>query len=132
MDIKDLRIGDLVKTKSLIQIGDKPPKVEQLDKYNDVILNIDGVTSMDFTIHDIGGIEANDEILKKMGGWYDEDKKEHIFTFRGGLRIAVRKQYGSNRYVASRIGEYKSRFCNFIYIHTLQHWLWDVYQVELY
>lgn len=132
MDIRDLRIGDLVKTKSLIQIGNKPPKVEQLDKYNEVILNIDGYTSMDFTIHDIEGVEATNDILSMLGGWYDEDKKEHIFTFKGGLRISIRKQAGVNRYTAARIGEYRPKFCNFTYIHTLQHWLWDIYKVELY
>lgn len=131
MDIRDLRIGDMVKTKSLVQIGDKPAVVEQIDKYNSITLNLDGYTSMEFSIQDIVGIEANDEILRTLGGWYDEDKREHIFTFKGGLRISVRKQYGSNRYVAARIGEYRPKFCNFLYIQTLQHWLWDVYQVEL-
>ncbi len=131
MDVKDLRIGAMVKTKSLMQIGDKPPKVEELDKYGCVILKIDGFNSMEFSIQDIEGVKVTKELLSSFGGWYDDKKVEHIFTFKGGLRIAVRPQVGSENYSAARIGEYKPKYCKFTYIHTFQYWLWDMYKVEL-
>ncbi len=131
MDVKDLRIGDMVKTKSLMQIGDKPPKVESLDKYGSVILKIDGFNSMEFSIQDIEGVKVTKELLSSFGGWYDDKMVEHIFTFKGGLRIAIRPQVGSKNYIATKIGEYRPKYCKFTYIHTLQHWLWNMYQIEI-
>ena len=36
-----------------------------------------------------------------------------------------------NNYVVSIVGKYKSPYKYFTYIHELQHWLWDVFEIEL-
>ena len=82
-------------------------------------------------VYALHGVKVDRELLSRLGAWYDDKKIEHIFTFKGGLRIAVRPQVSSENYIATRIGDYRPKYCNFTYIHTLQHWLWDMYKVEL-
>lgn len=132
MNVKDLRIGDIVSIKSKLSELSKYPRVAAIDSSGDIILyGIDNYNDFSFNIVDIQGCKATNEILEDLGGVYDFKKVEYVFTFTGGLRIAVRPQVGTENYFATKLNEYRPRYCKFTYIHELQHWLWDVYKYEL-
>ena len=132
MDIKDLRIGDIVSTKTKLSTYNKYPKVIALDNNDEVALDsFDDYNEFEFKVDDICGCKVNNELLEQLGGIYDLKAVQHVFTFSGGLRISIRPQTGTENYIATRIGEYRPKYCYFTYIHQLQHWLWDVYKVEL-
>lgn len=128
MDIRDLRIGDFVKIKNS---SGSTCKVVDLESPDIVRLNIDSCDVSEFNILDICGVKANDKTLVDVGGVYDLKKIEYIFTFSGGLRIIVRPKIGTENYTASVMGQYRSPYLHFTYIHELQHWLWCLYRVEL-
>lgn len=130
MDVKDLRIGDIVGVKSLDN-GKMFCFVKSIDSDGYVHLESEDEETMDCYASTIQGQKVQHHHLSNMGAWYDDKKVEHIFTFKGGLRIAIRPQVGSENYIATRIGEYKPKYCKFTYIHELQHWLWDVYKVAI-
>ena len=131
MDVKDLRIGDIVGVKTLGN-GKTFCVVEMIDKSGIVGICDEDEDVMDTHIDTILGQKAEPHHFVNMGAWYDEKKVEYVFTFKGGLRIAIRPQVGSENYIATRIGEYKARYCKFTYIHELQHWLWDTYKEIIY
>lgn len=131
MDIKDLRIGDRVTTKTLTNTSEMPPMVVGLDHCGEVSINVDNYNIYVFSDSDIKGVKVNDDVLIAFGAWYDNKKLEYIFTFKGGLRIAVRKNAGYDYYTATPIGQYRPKYCNFTYLHTLQHWLWDMYKIAI-
>lgn len=130
MNVKDLRIDDMVMVKAF-QYADKPFVVQSIDDDNYVTLYNANEGRCQVDVSSIQGYKATKTFLSKLGAWYDDAKVEHIFTFKGGLRIAIRPKIGTENYTAARIGEYKPKFCNFTYIHQLQHWLWDIYKVEI-
>lgn len=129
MDIRDLRIGDLVQTKSSLK--DNTCKVLELESPNTVRLKIDSYNLCEFDILDICGVKATNETLTAIGGIYDSKKVEYILTLSGGLRVVIRPKVGTENYTATILGQYRSPYCHFTYIHTLQHWLWDMYRIEL-
>ena len=128
MDVKDLRIGDIVGVKSLDN-GKMFCFVKAIDSDGYVHLETEDEDTMDCHISTILERKAEPHHFSNFGAWYDDKKVEHIFTFRGGLRIAVRPQVGTENYIAARTGEYKPKYCRFTYLHELQHWLWDMYRI---
>lgn len=131
MDVKDLRIGDIVDVKALKYNDDYLYRVASISCYGIIEVDTGENSPIEFDVLDLNGVKATSVLLSKLGAWYDDAKVEHIFTFKGGLRIAIRPQVGTENYIAARIGEYKPKFCRFTYIHELQHWLWDTYKVEI-
>lgn len=131
MDVKDLRIGDIVGVKSF-ENGKNRCIVRTIDDdgYVNVYYEKENDTCDVYASTILGKKADNDELVHH-GAWYDDKKVEYIFTFKGGLRIAVRPQIGCENFIATRIGEYRPKYCKFTYIHELQHWLWDFYKVEL-
>lgn len=130
MDVKDLRIGDIVGVKT-INNGKTFCFVQNLMCDGDVYIVSEDEEPLECHASAILGQKAEAHHFVNMGAWYDDKKVEYIFTFKGGLRIAIRPQVGSENYIATRIGEYKPKYCKFTYIHELQHWLWDVYKVVI-
>ena len=128
MDVKDLRIGDIVGVKSLDN-GKMFCFVKSIDSDGYVNLELEDEDTMDFNALSILGQKAESHHFSNMGAWFDDKKIEHIFTFKGGLRIAIRPQVGTENYIATRIGEYKPKYCRITYLHELQHWLWDMYRI---
>ena len=131
MDVKDLRIGDIVDVKALKYNDDYMYHVASINYYGIIEVDTGGNSPIECDILDLNGVKATNVLLERLGGLYDDKKVEHIFMFKGGLRIAVRPQIGTENYIAARIGEYRPRYCKFTYIHELQHWLWDVYKVTI-
>lgn len=129
MDVKDLRIGDIVGVKTLG--NGKTFCFVQSIMCDGVYIVSEDEDPLDCHISNILGQKAEAHHFFNMGAWYDDKKVEYIFTFKGGLRIAIRPQIGNENYIATRIGEYKPKYCKFTYIHELQHWLWDVYKVTI-
>lgn len=130
MDVRDLRIGDIVGVKT-IGNGKTFCFVLEIKCDGDIYIVSEDEDPLDCHVSTILGQKAEPHHFINMGAWYDEKKVEFIFTFKGGLRIAIRPQTGSENYIATRIGEYRPKYCKFTYIHTLQHWLWDVYKIHL-
>lgn len=130
MDVKDLRIDDIVGVKT-IGNGKSFCFVKEIGNDGDIHIESEDGDIIDCHVSTILGQKAEPHHFSNMGAWYDDKKIEHIFTFKGGLRIAIRPQVGSENYIATRIGEYKPKYCKFTYIHELQHWLWDVYKVTI-
>lgn len=131
MEVRDLRIGDIVNVKALQYDDDYLYHVAAINYYGIIDIDTGENSPIECDILDLNGVKATKALLSKLGAWYDDKKIEHIFTFKGGLRIAIRPQVGSENYIATRIGEYKPKYCKFTYIHELQHWLWDVYKVTI-
>lgn len=131
MDVRDLRIGDIVEIKTLKYEDNYSNRIQAIDSSDTLSVKINDFRSIECDILDLNGVKATSVLLSKLGAWYDDKKIEHIFTFKGGLRIAIRPQIGTENYIATRIGEYKPKYCKFTYIHELQHWLWDVYKVAI-
>lgn len=131
MDVKDLRIGDIVEVKTMKYEDSYLYRINSLDKYNTIGIKINDFKSIECDILDLNGVKVTSVLLSKLGAWYDEKKVEYIFTFKGGLRIAIRPQIGSENFIAAPIGEYRPKYCKFTYIHTFQHWMWDMYKIEL-
>lgn len=131
MDVKDLRIGDIINVKALQYDDNYLYRVANINYYGLIDVDTGENSPIECDILDLNGIKATSVLLSKLGAWYDDKKIEHIFTFKGGLRIAIRPQIGNENYIATRIGEYKPKYCKFTYIHELQHWLWDVYKVAI-
>lgn len=130
MEVRDLRIGDIVGVKSLDN-GKMFCFVKSIDNDGYVHLELEDEDTMDCHVSTILGQKAEPRHFSNLGAWYDDKKVEHIFTFRGGLRIAIRPQVGTENYIATRIGEYRPKYCRFTYLHELQHWLWDVYRIVI-
>ena len=131
MEVRDLRIGDIVGVKSFENCNNRCiVRTIDNDGYVNVYYEKENDTC-DVYVSTILGKKADNEELIHHGAWYDDKKVEYIFTFRGGLRIAVRPQVGTENYIATRIGEYRPKYCKFTYIHELQHWLWDVYRTVI-
>ena len=128
MDARDLRIGDIVGIKTLGN-GKTFCFVEEIGR-DDVHIISEDEDHLDCHISNILGQKAEHHHFSNLGAWYDDKKVEHIFTFKGGLRIAIRPQVGTENYIATRIGEYRPKYCRFTYLHELQHWLWDIYQIK--
>lgn len=131
MDVKDLRIGDIINVKALQYDDNYLYRVADINYYGIIEVDTGENSPIECDILDLNGVKATSVLLSKLGAWYDDKKIEHIFTFKGGLRIAIRPQIGNENYIATRIGEYKPKYCKFTYIHELQHWLWDVYKVTI-
>lgn len=131
MNIKDLRIGDIVNIKTLQFNDDYLYHVAAINYYGVIDVDTGGNSPIECDILDLNGVKATSVLIEKLGGLYDPKKVEYMFTFKGGLRIAIRPQVGSENYIATRIGEYRPRYCKFTYIHELQHWLWDCFKVEI-
>lgn len=129
MDVRDLRIGDIVEIKTLKYEDSYSNRIQSIDSSDVLSVKINDFKSIECDILDLNGVKATSVLLSKLGAWYDDKKIEHIFTFKGGLRIAIRPQIGNENYIATRIGEYRPKYCKFTYIHELQHWLWDMYKV---
>lgn len=129
MNVRDLRIGDIVEIKTLKYEDSYSNRVQSIDSSDVLSVKINDFKSIECDILDLNGVKATSVLLSKLGAWYDDKKVEHIFTFKGGLRIAIRPQIGNENYIATRIGEYRPKYCKFTYIHELQHWLWDMYKV---
>lgn len=131
MDVRDLRIDDIIDVKALKYEDGYIYRIRSIDNYSNVEVKINDFKSIECDILDLNGVKATSVLLSKLGAWYDDKKIEHIFTFKGGLRIAIRPQIGNENYIATRIGEYRPKYCKFTYIHELQHWLWDMYKVTV-
>lgn len=131
MDVKDFRINDIVSVKTLKYEDDYVYRVTSIDSHDTIGVKINDFKVIECDILDLNGVKATDILLSKLGAWYDDKKIEHIFTFKDGLRVAIRPQVGQENYIATRIGEYRPKYCKFTYIHELQHWLWDMYKVVL-
>lgn len=131
MNVRDLRIGDIVEIKTLKYEDSYSNRVQSIDSSDVLSVKINDFKSIECDILDLNGVRATSVLLSKLGAWYDDKKIEHIFTFKGGLRIAIRPQIGNENYIATRIGEYRPKYCKFTYIHELQHWLWDMYKVTV-
>lgn len=131
MDVKDLRIGDIINVKALQYDDDYLYRVAGINYYGIVEIDTGLNSPIECDILDLNGVKATSALLTKLGAWYDDKKVEYIMTLKGGLRIAIRPQVGHENYIATRIGEYRPKHCNFTYIHTFQHWLWDTYKAEL-
>lgn len=131
MDVKDLRIGDIINVKALQYEDNYLYRVANINYYGIMEVDTGGNNPIECDILDLNGIKVTSVLLSKLGAWYDDKKVEYIFTFKGGLRIAVRPQVGTENYIATRIGEYRPKYCKFTYIHELQHWLWDVYRIAI-
>lgn len=129
MNVRDLRIGDIVEIKTLKYEDSYSNRVQSIDSSDVLSVKINDFKSIECDILDLNGVKATSVLLSKLGAWYDDKKIEHIFTFKGGLRIAIRPQVGTENYIAARIGEYKPKYCRFTYLHELQHWLWDMYRI---
>ena len=130
MDVRDIRIGDIVGIKTLNN-GKTFCFIQEIKCDGDVYIVSEDEDPFDCHVTTLLGIKAESHHFGNMGAWYDDKKVEHIFTFRGGLRIAIRPQVGAENFIASRIGEYKPKYCRFTYIHELQHWLWDMYKIVI-
>ena len=131
MDVKDLRIGDIINVKALQYEDNYLYRVTNINYYGIMEVDTGENNQIECDILDLNGIKATSVLLSKLGAWYDEKKVEYIFTFKGGLRVAVRPQVGTESYIATRIGEYRPKYCRFTYIHELQHWLWDMYKIAI-
>lgn len=131
MDVRDLRIDDIIDVKALKYEDSHIYRIRSIDHYSNIEVKISDFKSIECDILDLNGVKTTSVLLSKLGAWYDDKKIEHIFTFKGGLRIAIRTQIGNENYIATRIGEYKPKYCKFTYIHELQHWLWDMYKVTV-
>lgn len=131
MDIKDLRIGDVVTVKTYSKTSKRITRVASLDECGEVQVNDNDGSVISYSLFDLEFVKVTKELLSLWGAWYDDKKAEYIITFRGGLRIAIRPQVGTDNYIATPIGSYRPKYCKFIYAHTLQHWLWDIYKVDL-
>ena len=131
MDVRDLRIDDIIDMKALKYEDGYIYRIRSIDHYSNIEVKINDFKSIECDILDLNGVKVTSVLLSKLGAWYDDKKIEHIFTFKGGLRIAIRPQIGNENYIATRIGEYRPKYCKFTYIHELQHWLWDVYKVTI-
>ena len=129
MDVKDLRIGDIVGVKTFGN-GKTFCFVQSIMCDGAYIVSEDE-DPLDCHISNILGQKAEPHHFVNFGAWYDDKKVEYIFTFKGGLRIAVRPQVGCENFIATKIGEYRPKYCKFTYLHEFQHWLWDFYKVEL-
>lgn len=131
MNVRDLRIGDIVEIKALKYGDNYLNRIQAIDSSEALSVKINDFKSIECDILDLNGVKATSVLLSKLGAWYDDKKIEHIFTFKGGLRIAIRPQIGTENYIATRIGEYKPKYCKFTHLHELQHWLWDMYKVTI-
>lgn len=131
MDVKDLRIGDIVDVKALKYNDDYLYRVASINYYGVIDVDTGANSPIECDILDLNGVKGTNVLLERLGGLYDNKKVEYIFSFKGGLRISVRPQLGSENFIASVVGQYRSSYCKFTYIHTLQHWLWDMFKVEL-
>lgn len=131
MDVKDLRIGDIINVKALQCKDNYRYRVANINYYGIIDVDTGENSPIECDILDLNGVRVTSVLLSKLGAWYDDKKIEHIFTFKGGLRIAIRPQVGTENYIAARIGEYKPKYCRFTYLHELQHWLWDVYRIAI-
>lgn len=131
MDVRDLRIDDIIDVKALKYEDGYIYRIRSIDHYSNIEVKINDFKSIECDILDLNGVKVTSVLLSKLGAWYDDKKIEHIFTFKGGLRIAIRPQIGNENYIATRIGEYRPKYCKFTYIHELQHWLWDMYKVTV-
>lgn len=130
MDVRDIRIGDIVGIKTLNN-GKTFCFIQEIKCDGDVYIVSEDEDPFDCHVSTLLGVKAEHHHFSNMGAWYDEKKVESIFTFKGGLRIAVRPQVGTENYIATRIGEYRPKYCRFTYIHELQHWLWDMYKIAI-
>lgn len=131
MNVRDFRIGDIVEIKTLKYEDSYSSRIQSIDSSDVLSVKINDFKSIECDILDLNGVKATSALLGKLGAWYDDKKIEHIFTFKGGLRVAIRPQVGQENYIATRIGEYRPKYCKFTYIHELQHWLWDIYKVTI-
>lgn len=131
MDVRDLRIGDIVNVKALKYNDDYLYHVSSISYYGIIGVDTGENSLIECDILDLNGVKVTNVLLDKLGGVYDDKKVEHIFVFSGGLRIAIRPQIGTDNYSASVIGLYRSPYCKFTYLHTLQHWLWDLFKISL-
>lgn len=130
MDVKDLRVGDIVGVKTLDN-GKMFCFVKSIHMDGYVFLEPENEEAIECHESTVLGQKAEAHHFGNMGAWYDDKKIEHIFTFKGGLRIAIRPQVGTENYIATRIGEYRPKYCRFTYLHEFQHWLWDVYRTTI-
>jgi hypothetical protein len=131
MDVKDLRIGDIINVKALQCEDNYLYRVADINYYGIIEVDTGENSPIECDILDLNGVRVTSVLLSKLGAWYDEKKVEYIFTFKGGLRIAIRPQVGTENYLATRIGEYRPKYCRFTYLHEFQHWLWDMYRVSI-
>ena len=129
MDVRDLRIGDIVGIKTLNN-GKTFCFIQEIKCDGDVYIVSKDEDPFDCHVSTLLGVKAEPHHFIKFGAWYDDKKVEYIFTFKGGLRIAIRPQVGTENYIATRIGEYRPKYCRFTYLHELQHWLRDIYQIK--
>lgn len=132
MNVRDIRIGDFVslKTNRYNENRDDWSEVVSIHA-NGVEISTSDRGVVECSDLDLQGIRVTDNILRTLGGTYYEKKVEYIFNFSGGLRISIRPQLGADNYIASVIGQYRSPFCRFSHIHTLQHWLWDMFKTDI-
>lgn len=128
MDIRDLRIGDIVCTKSF---PTTTMRIKALDENDEVITKMDKYNECTYSIHDICGFKVNKDFLKSIGCEFNMVKVEYILSIGGGYRIAIRPQMGSENYIATQLNVYRPFFCKFTYLHQLQHWLWDNFKFKL-
>ena len=129
MEVRDLRIGDIVDVKALKYNDDYLYRVASISCYGIIEVDTGEKSPIECDVLDLNGVKATSVLLSKLGAWYDEKKVEYIFTFKGGLRISIRPQVGTENYIATRIGEYRPKYCRFTYLHELQYWLWDMYRI---
>lgn len=132
MDIKDIRIGDVLGTKSMSKDSIDSPRVETIDGlYNMVTLRLDEYSSFEIRVHDLEYIKANKKTIENIGGIFDFMAQSAILQVGGRMQFTIKKHDYKDCYVATAKYAKKAKYVNFTYIHELQHWLWDEYRLTI-
>lgn len=131
MDVKDIRIGDYMTTKSdfnnkvmyrVIELKEGCISLEDINDYNSFIIGINDC--------DVVAVPVTDEWLSYIGAEYNATAIDYRLSVSDNITLSIRPTTGADNYVASITERYKSPYKYFTYIHELQHWLWDVLQIK--
>lgn len=132
MNVKELRIGDYVSTigeirdnviYSITELKESYVSMKDIGEAHSFMLDVKS--------DDIIGVPVTDNWLRFIGATYNTKTVDYILNSSKRLSFSIRPVVGDNNYVVSVVGKYKSPYKYFTYIHELQHWLWDVFEIEL-
>lgn len=131
MDIKDIRIGDVLATKSMAKDSLDSPRVETIDGlYNMITLRLDEYSSFEVRVNDIEYVNASKNTLENVGVIFEFMSQSAILQL-DKMQFVISKHEYKDCYVATSKYEKKNKSINFTYIHELQHWLWDEYRLTI-
>jgi hypothetical protein len=128
MDIRDLRIGDIVCTKAF---PNNKMVIKALDGNDEVVVKMDSYNECTYSIHDVCGFKVDKAVLKSIGCEFNMVKVEYILSLGRGYRTLIKPQMGSENYIAMQTNVNRPFYFKFTYLHQLQHWLWDNFKFKL-